>query len=254
MSDTQTTNAVKTPAWMTPEQTQAVARGAQQAHSDATTLAAEDRRIALDEVVTFTPPAHLTNDYDPAYRPMAMTRGGSFEVTDSDALAIADRLANTLKACGLCGEPMTAGQQFQHNECARLVESGATIDHGKKHWLSDNYKEYLKSPQWKRTRRRLIRAAGGKCGTCDATGNLHAHHVTYARLGNEAPDDILILCESCHKAEHGRIDRKRERHHMDARFGAWVRKFKGEEYDYTDEESLWQQFEAFLDRQDGIAQ
>lgn len=124
MSDLQTTNAVKTPAWMTPEQTQAVARGAQQAHSDATTLAPEDRRINLNDVATSTPPAHLTNDYDPTYRPMALARDGQFEV-DADAREVADYNvhAGIWKRCPECGEGIATGLRV-HATCEQNLKAG----------------------------------------------------------------------------------------------------------------------------------
>ena len=124
MSDLQTTRAVKIPDWMTPEQTQAVARGAQQANSDATTLTPEDRRIALDDVVTYAPPAHLTADYDPTYRPMALSRDGQFEV-DDDAREVADYNihAGIWKRCPECGEGIATGLRI-HATCEQNRKAG----------------------------------------------------------------------------------------------------------------------------------
>jgi 5-methylcytosine-specific restriction endonuclease McrA len=31
---------------------------------------------------------------------------------------------------------------------------------------------------------------------------LHVHHRTYARFGHERIEDLEVLCESCHNAEH----------------------------------------------------
>lgn len=30
------------------------------------------------------------------------------------------------------------------------------------------------------------------------------HHKTYDRIGDELLDDLVLLCKSCHKAQHGK--------------------------------------------------
>lgn len=32
------------------------------------------------------------------------------------------------------------------------------------------------------------------------TSRLHVHHRTYERLGEELPEDLVVLCEVCHEA------------------------------------------------------
>lgn len=64
------------------------------------------------------------------------------------------------------------------------------------------YRAYLQSPEWKEKAKAAKREAGGRCQLCNSRGPLHAHHRTYARLGNERPGDLTALCEYCHEAFH----------------------------------------------------
>jgi hypothetical protein len=66
------------------------------------------------------------------------------------------------------------------------------------------YQAVMASSGWRRRRRRALRRAGRRCQRCGAPGPLDVHHRTYARLGRERPGDLLALCESCHRALHGR--------------------------------------------------
>ena len=66
------------------------------------------------------------------------------------------------------------------------------------------YQAVMASGGWRRRRRRAIGRAGRRCQRCGAPGPLDVHHLTYARLGRERPGDLLAVCESCHRALHGR--------------------------------------------------
>jgi hypothetical protein len=63
-----------------------------------------------------------------------------------------------------------------------------------------DYYEYIKSHAWKAKAAAAKKAAGHRCQVCNR-GNvqLDAHHRTYARLGNERPEDITVLCRDCHE-------------------------------------------------------
>lgn len=66
------------------------------------------------------------------------------------------------------------------------------------------YAAYLRSPTWQAQRQRaLARGAALSALRRAPTGKLHVHHVTYARLGQEA-GDLAVLCPACHAAVHGR--------------------------------------------------
>ena len=69
-------------------------------------------------------------------------------------------------------------------------------------WYHDTY---LFSPHWERVRRRAKVRAKYRCeqkGCRSTGGRLDVHHITYARLGNELPDDVEALCRDCHKKKH----------------------------------------------------
>jgi 5-methylcytosine-specific restriction endonuclease McrA len=35
-----------------------------------------------------------------------------------------------------------------------------------------------------------------------------AHHLTYIRLGHELPEDLMAVCDSCHRAMHNRTAKR----------------------------------------------
>jgi hypothetical protein len=85
------------------------------------------------------------------------------------------------------------------------------------------YEEYLRSPTWRLRRADAIKRAGGKCEDCRAEYRLRGaasgymmwpaqevHHLTYERVGNERPEDLVALCERHHLARHG-VDPERDR-------------------------------------------
>lgn len=72
------------------------------------------------------------------------------------------------------------------------------------------YKAYLQSPEWQKTRTTAITEAGSKCERCDLPRwlaevlfdqDLHVHHKTYARKGAELLEDLEVLCRRCHEIE-----------------------------------------------------
>lgn len=67
-----------------------------------------------------------------------------------------------------------------------------------------SYSEYLASPHWQALRVKMLERARYKCEACQDTDSvLHVHHLTYERLGCELEEDLIVLCEECHKVEHG---------------------------------------------------
>lgn len=65
-----------------------------------------------------------------------------------------------------------------------------------------NYREYLRSPEWRAIRAEKLRQAGNQCALCPNTKRLEVHHRTYDRLGKERPDDLIVLCDRCHRRQH----------------------------------------------------
>lgn len=65
-----------------------------------------------------------------------------------------------------------------------------------------DYTTYLSSPEWQGVRRMALEYAQGRCQVCNSSGYLHVHHRTYARLGQENPSDVTVLCKPCHTIYH----------------------------------------------------
>lgn len=71
------------------------------------------------------------------------------------------------------------------------------------------YREYIAGEAWRRRRRDFL-AQVNYCERCDAPRklvvlvydqDLHLHHRSYARVGNERPEDLEALCRRCHEIE-----------------------------------------------------
>lgn len=67
------------------------------------------------------------------------------------------------------------------------------------------YEEYLRSEAWAEQRRSALFFARNRCQLCNSQDRLEVHHRTYERLGNESPEDLTVLCWSCHKKFHDRL-------------------------------------------------
>lgn len=66
------------------------------------------------------------------------------------------------------------------------------------------YKDYLKTIYWKIIKQIKLRAADYTCQKCEIKDILEVHHETYKHKGLEFIffDDLICLCEKCHKEEH----------------------------------------------------
>ena len=65
------------------------------------------------------------------------------------------------------------------------------------------YKDYLATPEWRGVRSGALGRANHKCELCNASGvELHVHHKTYERRGEELPEDLIVLCKDCHAKHH----------------------------------------------------
>ena len=66
-----------------------------------------------------------------------------------------------------------------------------------------DYAVYLKTPEWI-AKSRQAKERCHCCQECGACGvELHVHHLTYERRGEELPEDLVVLCKSCHAKVHG---------------------------------------------------
>lgn len=104
---------------------------------------------------------------------------------------------------------------------------------------SQKYIAYMKSPAWKERREATLRRARANCEHCgrsaSAAGPLEIHHLTYERLGDEAPSDLVALCNSCHKVadkERARqVARRTRQIYEDERLAGWATKVYGSDWE-----------------------
>lgn len=66
------------------------------------------------------------------------------------------------------------------------------------------YSDHMTSDKWRFFRDQVISERGGMCERCGKRGHapMNVHHLTYARLGQELPDDVKVYCLPCHKLMH----------------------------------------------------
>ena len=63
-----------------------------------------------------------------------------------------------------------------------------------------DYKQYLETDEWKRTRIKVLEHYGSTCMICGSNGmNNHIHHRHYKHRGFEYYNDMSVLCVDCHK-------------------------------------------------------
>jgi len=66
-----------------------------------------------------------------------------------------------------------------------------------------SYSEYLKTEHWYSVRTRALKRANFRCQLCNAANTkLHVHHRTYINRGCEQNNDVIALCEDCHRKFH----------------------------------------------------
>lgn len=70
----------------------------------------------------------------------------------------------------------------------------------------NEYANYMNSARWTAFREVALARAKRRCRACSSPDDLHVHHLTYERLGNERLEDVVVLCENCHDIVH-RIER-----------------------------------------------
>jgi len=63
---------------------------------------------------------------------------------------------------------------------------------------------YLHSEEWANIRLDLFANRGEKCEICENEKMLQVHHLTYERIFNEDPADLIIVCAGCHYKLHGK--------------------------------------------------
>jgi len=70
--------------------------------------------------------------------------------------------------------------------------------------MSEDYSKYLRSEEWSKIRRKVLKRDNYKCAKCEKTNNLNVHHETYAHIFKESDflGDLITLCGDCHVKAH----------------------------------------------------
>lgn len=101
----------------------------------------------------------------------------------------------------------------------KAMKEGKTFPVGTDYQLGEQYDFY-------NTRQYVLHRDGYTCQCCgvhDKDVKLHVHHIESRQTGGNAPNNLITLCEHCHKALHeGKIKlpkgKKRGKSHRDAAF------------------------------------
>lgn len=64
------------------------------------------------------------------------------------------------------------------------------------------YREYLRSETWENKRQQRLKMDGLQCQICGTGKNLHVHHITYEHFGAEPMQDLITVCDNCHRKIH----------------------------------------------------
>ena len=101
----------------------------------------------------------------------------------------------------------------------KAMEEGKPLPVGTDYQLGEQYDFY-------NTRQYVLHRDGYTCQCCGTHDNdvkLHVHHIESRQTGGDAPNNLITLCEHCHKALHeGKIEppkgKKRDKSYRDATF------------------------------------
>lgn len=63
------------------------------------------------------------------------------------------------------------------------------------------YAGYMASAEWYARRLAVLKRDGNKCQGCGADAE-QVHHLTYERVGREQLEDLVSVCERCHRFLH----------------------------------------------------
>jgi hypothetical protein len=72
-------------------------------------------------------------------------------------------------------------------------------------WKKWYYNVYLKTEHWKIVRKIKHVIEGHKCQICSGKSDLRVHHNNYKNLWCERLNDLVVLCDDCHKRHHGHL-------------------------------------------------
>jgi hypothetical protein len=65
------------------------------------------------------------------------------------------------------------------------------------------YAQYLAHPRFRAAVAEALRRASGRCEQCQESRQTEPHHVRYCAWGQfDPPENLLMLCRSCHEDAH----------------------------------------------------
>jgi 5-methylcytosine-specific restriction endonuclease McrA len=71
------------------------------------------------------------------------------------------------------------------------------------------YNLYLQTDHWQHFRLKALDNAKYICQLCNSKEKkLDVHHRTYENRGRETFNDVIVLCDGCHKKHHGKDDQE----------------------------------------------
>jgi hypothetical protein len=68
----------------------------------------------------------------------------------------------------------------------------------------EQYSLMVTTDCWK-IRRNEYAKRHDRCEICTSGRSLQVHHLSYERLGHERDEDLVVVCELCHRAIHGMV-------------------------------------------------
>lgn len=106
-------------------------------------------------------------------------------------------LGDTALLCGSC----TSLRLQIHNEEQRLRRLARQARAAQLRKMP--FAQYRLTPEWQARRVAALVRGGYRCQTCgESGGRLDVHHNTYERYGDEAFNDLVVLCARCHQMFH----------------------------------------------------
>ena len=67
----------------------------------------------------------------------------------------------------------------------------------------NKYQKFISSEKWNIIKHIIVRKRGYKCELCGHIRNIQLHHKNYDhKLGYEREEDLILLCDRCHKVSH----------------------------------------------------
>lgn len=147
---------------------------------------------------------------------ICMTLGVAFQEEYADLVSAVFRLTSPLK---IRKEKLRVKQERrEHIELQRKIaaeeraererEAGQQSAERRSSWWG-RYSAYLRSPEWKQVRGRVIRRDGKTCQHCGGRAT-QVHHTKYTKAHRQGDfrkqptRNLIALCKSCHEKAHGR--------------------------------------------------